>query len=198
MADLRDGLLAGDLDLILVPAVEAPPGFEQQIIDSEPVVMVGSSPSPSHAVELSQTADTQLILVPDACGLTRFTKQLFSSHDLPLRTYPGEASSYRVLEQWANLRLGSRSCRSRSSAPRTPAIGRCSTTARRCRFPTRRPGIPAPAWLGTLPSSPPGWRRPSWTWSYKRVMAAFPKIFYPNAIPRRMVTRDRRSPAISD
>lgn len=107
MADLRAALLSGELDLILIPAVEPLPGFEQRIIDSEPVVVVDSSPAPSDSVEFDETVTRQLILVPDACGLTRFTKQLFESHDLPLRTYPGEASSYRVLEQWANLHLGS-------------------------------------------------------------------------------------------
>jgi len=107
MGDLRQGLLAGELDLILIPSVEPLPRFEHRIIDSEPVVMVDSSPDRSTAVAIDETTGREFILVPDACGLTRFTKQLFASHDLPLRTYPGEASSYSVLEQWANLGLGS-------------------------------------------------------------------------------------------
>jgi DNA-binding transcriptional LysR family regulator len=107
MGDLRDGLLAGELDVILIPAVEPLPRFKHEIIDSEPVVVVDATPVPSNAVELGETAGEQFILVPDSCGLTRFTKQLFGSHDLPLRTYPGEASSYGVLEQWASLGLGS-------------------------------------------------------------------------------------------
>jgi DNA-binding transcriptional LysR family regulator len=107
MGDLREGLLAGELDVILIPAVEPLPRFEHRIIDSEPVVVVNSSPAGSRAVELGETSGQQFILVPDSCGLTRFTKQLFGSHDLPLRTYPGEASSYAVLEQWADLGLGS-------------------------------------------------------------------------------------------
>ncbi len=107
MRDLRDGLVAGELDVILIPAVEPLPRFERRIIDSEPVVVVGASPATPDPVELGETAGEQFILVPDACGLTRFTKQLFGSHDLALRAYPGEASSYRVLEEWANLGLGS-------------------------------------------------------------------------------------------
>lgn len=121
MGDLRDGLLAGELDVILIPSVEPLPRFEHRVIDSEPVVVVDSSPAPSDPVELGETAGEPFILVPDSCGLTRFTKELFSSRDLPLRTYPGEASSYRVLEEWANLGLGSAILpRSKLSDPAAP------------------------------------------------------------------------------
>ena len=104
MADLQAGLLAGELDVILVPSVGPLPGLEHRIIDSEPIVVVGSQERT--AVELDETADSEFILVPNSCGLTRFTTQLFDSHELPLRTYAGEAASYQVLEQWANLGLG--------------------------------------------------------------------------------------------
>lgn len=104
MADLQASLLAGELDVILVPSVGPLLGLEHRIIDSEPIVVVGSAERTP--VELDDTADSEFILVPDSCGLTRFTTQLFDSHELPLRTYAGEAASYQVLEQWANLGLG--------------------------------------------------------------------------------------------
>ncbi|MCE3556034.1 LysR family transcriptional regulator [Pseudonocardia sp. RS11V-5] len=104
MADLQAGLLAGELDVILVPSVGPLPGLEHRIIDSEPIVVVGSRERTP--VELAEAADDEFILVPDSCGLTRFTSQLFDAHELPLRTYAGEAASYQVLEQWADLGLG--------------------------------------------------------------------------------------------
>jgi DNA-binding transcriptional LysR family regulator len=107
MADLLEGLRGGELDLIVIPSVEPLPRFEHRVIGSDPVVVVGSSPATDDAVELGETTGEQFILVPDACGLTRFTRQLFGDHDLPLRAYPGEASSYSVLEQWAGMGLGS-------------------------------------------------------------------------------------------
>lgn len=109
LTELREDLVAGELDLILVPSVEPLPRFEHRIIGSEPVVMVGSSDADARgddAVELAEAADSRWILVPDSCGLTRFTTTLFDENSLPLNQYPGEASSYRVLEQWANLGLG--------------------------------------------------------------------------------------------
>jgi DNA-binding transcriptional LysR family regulator len=57
-------------------------------------------------VELEELADRPLVLVPDTCGLTRFTTQLFGTHGLPVRRYPGEASSYQMLDEWARLGLG--------------------------------------------------------------------------------------------
>ncbi|MGW4334868.1 LysR family transcriptional regulator [Rhodococcus koreensis] len=107
MTSLREGLINGELDMILIPSVEPLPRFQHRIIDSEPVVVVESSPATPDPVELGETAGGPFIMVPDSCGLTTFTTQLFTTHDLPLHTYPGEAASYRVLEQWANLGLGS-------------------------------------------------------------------------------------------
>ncbi|MEU4893054.1 LysR family transcriptional regulator [Streptomyces sp. NPDC044780] len=121
MQDLRDGLRAGQLDIILIPAVTAMPRFEHRIIDVEPIVVVGTAAGDDATLELAEAADEQFILVPDACGLTTFTTQLFHSHEVPLRAYPGEAASYRVLEEWAGLGLGSAIIpRSRLTSPDVP------------------------------------------------------------------------------
>ena len=107
MRDLRDGLLAGELDVILIPAVAAMPRFEHRVIDVEPIVVVSPGTAVRGPLELTEAGTEQFILVPDACGLTTFTTQLFQAHEMPLHTYPGEAASYRVLEEWASLGLGS-------------------------------------------------------------------------------------------
>lgn len=106
MEQLQQGLRAAELDVILIPSVAPLPHFEHRIIDSEPVVLVESDPAGVEPVELTDTADDPFILVPNSCGLTTFTTQLFDAHRLEMNTYPGEASSYQVLEQWANLGLG--------------------------------------------------------------------------------------------
>lgn len=106
MADLREGLRAGDLDVILIPSVGPIPRFEHRIVDSEPVVVVQSAPSEEKAVGLSELQDQPLLLIADTCGLTRFTMQLFEGQNLIPRRYPGEATSYRVLEEWARMGLG--------------------------------------------------------------------------------------------
>ncbi|MCL2552296.1 MAG: LysR family transcriptional regulator [Actinomycetia bacterium] len=121
MRDLREGLRHGDLDIILIPAVQAMPRYEHRVIDVEPIVVLGPAPAGQAPVELEEAGKEQFILVPDACGLTTFTTGLFASRELPLRTYPGEAASYRVLEDWSQLGLGSAMMpRSRLTSPDVP------------------------------------------------------------------------------
>jgi DNA-binding transcriptional LysR family regulator len=103
---LLAALHAAELDMILIPSVGPIPLHEHRIIDEESIVVVDATTRETAAVELDTLMDDQLILVPDACGLTRFTHQLFEARDRVPRTYPGEASSYQVLEEWARLGLG--------------------------------------------------------------------------------------------
>ncbi|SDO57813.1 DNA-binding transcriptional regulator, LysR family [Streptomyces sp. cf386] len=103
----RASLKAGELDVLLVPAVEAMPAYRHRVILSEPVVVIDPAADPAEGpVELGAAAGAAYILVPDTCGLTTFTTQLFHSNDLALRTYPGEAASYRVLDEWAGMGVG--------------------------------------------------------------------------------------------
>src|SRR5699024_7576178 len=107
LADLRADLAADELDFIIVPSVGPLPRYEHRVIDSAPLVLIDSNRDSSETVDLAELGDKQLIVLPDTCGLTTFTPDLLGTHDLPLRLYPGEASSYRVLEEWSNLGLGS-------------------------------------------------------------------------------------------
>lgn len=106
--ELRHGLATGDLDVILIPSVGSIPRFEHRVIGSERMVVIGArlrGPAEA-ALALAELQDTPLILVTDACGLTTFTNELFAVNGHVLRKYPGEASSYRVLEDWARMGVG--------------------------------------------------------------------------------------------
>ncbi len=106
LAELQEALVAEDLDLIVIPSVGPLPRYEHRVIDSEPIVFVESRSETDDPIELREIAERQLILVPDTCGLTTFTRDLLASRELPMRAYPGEALSYRVLEEWSSLGLG--------------------------------------------------------------------------------------------
>ncbi len=106
MRELREALVDGDLDIIVVPSVEPMPRYEHRVIDSEPVVLVEPLPGEG-PVRLADLTGRELILLPDTCGLTTFTNSLIEEHHLAVRAYPGEAGSYRVLEEWSHLGLGS-------------------------------------------------------------------------------------------
>ncbi|MET8567670.1 LysR family transcriptional regulator [Streptomyces sp. NPDC004783] len=121
MQELRAGLRSGGLDIILIPAVTAMPRFEHRVIDVEPIVVVSPGTTRATPVELEDAGKECFILVPDTCGLTTFTTQLFRAHHMPLRTYPGEAAGYQVLEDWTRLGLGSAMVpRSKLTSPEVP------------------------------------------------------------------------------
>ena len=63
--------------------------------------------APAVTARIDDVARRTLLLVPDTCGLTTFTRDLLADRGLPLRAYSGEAASYRVLEDWAGMGLGS-------------------------------------------------------------------------------------------
>jgi DNA-binding transcriptional LysR family regulator len=111
MSTLRDALLGGELDVVLIPAVSTIPGSVQRTVYSEPVVILepparhGADP-PSGPISLDSLGNDPLILVPDQCGLTAFTVDLFARSGIALHRYPGEAASYQVLEEWTQLGLG--------------------------------------------------------------------------------------------
>lgn len=58
-------------------------------------------------VTLKEICGETFVMVPDACGLTRTTRALFGQLKITLREYPGQALSYSVLQEWAELGIGS-------------------------------------------------------------------------------------------
>ena len=77
---------------------------------ADPMCMAApASPAEARAAaaRIDDVARRTLLLVPDTCGLTTFTRDLLADRGLPLRAYSGEAASYRVLEDWAGMGLGS-------------------------------------------------------------------------------------------
>ena len=133
LSELCTALDDDELDLIVVPAVLPLTRYRHRVIGSEPVVLVepgagdaagpvnSASPTdPTRAAAPANSAEARtaaariddvarrtLLLVPDTCGLTTFTRDLLADRGLPLRAYSGEAASYRVLEDWAGMGLGS-------------------------------------------------------------------------------------------
>ena len=104
--DLHADLARGALDVIIVPAVTPMPRFQHRELGREPVVVVCSEGA-TEPLEVSNFGAGPLILMPDTCGLTRFTEGLLDRHALPVQRYAGEAQSVTVLEDWARLGLGS-------------------------------------------------------------------------------------------
>ena len=106
----RRALEEGRLDFVLGPVY---PGrrstVERARLYDDPLVYLraGEDGSDGSPVTLHDIADDVFLLVHDACGLTRVTRQLFASRRLPLREYEGQGVSYQVLEEWTRVGVGS-------------------------------------------------------------------------------------------
>jgi LysR family transcriptional regulator, hydrogen peroxide-inducible genes activator len=109
----RRALEEGWLDVVLGPATPGrSPKLERAKLYEDPLVYLrageaGLDSTDPQPVRLEDIARDEFLLVHDACGLTRLTRQLFASRRLPLREYAGQAVSYQVLEEWARVGVGS-------------------------------------------------------------------------------------------
>lgn len=102
------------IDLAIAPVDIGSPDLADcvfALLQRDPLYFVPPSDSQARwrgraAVGLREIAGETFVLVPDACGLTRVTKRHFAEHQAVLKRYAGEASSYRVVGEWAALGLG--------------------------------------------------------------------------------------------
>ena len=110
--EARRALEQGELDFVLGPVS---PGrrakVERARLYDDPLVYLRAGERPGsrdgRAVTLQEIAGDTFLLVHDACGLTRATRQLFASRRLTLHEYEGQAVSYQVLEEWTRVGVGS-------------------------------------------------------------------------------------------
>lgn len=107
--DLDARLDAGQLDVAFLPRGYLSRPAAQVDFYSEPLCYIareGASLASLSSIRLSDAAQEALILTIDACGLRSVTQELFQQQGLPIREYPGQATSYAVVEQWAALGIG--------------------------------------------------------------------------------------------
>jgi DNA-binding transcriptional LysR family regulator len=131
LAEMLTHLEGGQLDLVFGPADATPArqlGFDGAAFHEEPLVFVPSSSTkaryrPAKTVTLKDIAHETFVMVPDACGLTQTTRAAFRRKRLKLNEYSGQAMSYRVLQEWAELGIGSAILpRSRLTPGKAPEI----------------------------------------------------------------------------
>jgi LysR family transcriptional regulator, hydrogen peroxide-inducible genes activator len=108
MNDLFDLLDRDQLDFAFLVADKSHQGLGRTRLYEEALMYLPkrNGIAPAGGPTLKQIASQTFVLVPDACGLTRTTRAVFRSHRLKLSEYPGQALSYKVLEEWALLGIG--------------------------------------------------------------------------------------------
>lgn len=109
MADLYKMLEAGELDFVFGVADVYKGAWVSSFLYEEPLRYIpqgGNVQQKEKIVRLKDIEHQTYVMVPDSCGLARATRALFRSQRCKLIEYSGEAMSYQVLEDWANLGVG--------------------------------------------------------------------------------------------
>jgi DNA-binding transcriptional LysR family regulator len=60
----------------------------------------------SHSIEITAVPPDPIILTGGGCGLNGSLENLFKQHHSSFNAYPGQALSYKVIEEWASLGIG--------------------------------------------------------------------------------------------
>lgn len=113
--EMTHALKMGQLDFVLGPAGDDPKpdtDFQTVMIHSEPLIFVPTQKSKAsnrntRKISIEDISMDQFVMVPDTCGLSRCTRALFKRNSIALKNYPGHALSYRVLQDWARIGVGS-------------------------------------------------------------------------------------------
>lgn len=115
LAEMLRLLDTGQIEFAFGPAdplADTQQGYQGALFQEEPLVFVPNSRTRANylgrqAVRLSDIAQETFVMVPDACGLAKSTRALFAGQGLALKEYSGHAMSYAVLQDWADLGIGS-------------------------------------------------------------------------------------------
>ena len=105
--DLRHRVLEGTLDFAFQPCGPTDRRLGRLTFHGEQLLYLPRNPS-RHAtsgagpVRLEQIASESFALSA-GCGLADSTRETFRQHRLKLKEYPGQALSYKVMEDWAEL-----------------------------------------------------------------------------------------------
>lgn len=146
----------GQLDFVLGPAnptAVLSAHHQSAFFHDEALVFVPGSQSRGRYLQqadvaLKDIAGETFVMVPDACGLTRTTRALFGQMRLSLREYSGQAMSYSVLQEWAELGIGSAilpQSKLASGAEGLPRIRAADGSPVRIRYQSLWRGVPEPA-----------------------------------------------------
>jgi DNA-binding transcriptional LysR family regulator len=112
--DLDEGLRKTQVDMVIRPsladsgtrrAVVRTPVYEEDLFYL-PKRASADATGETGAVELRDVAAETFVLGADGCGLAATTRRLFAEIGKGLREYTGQALSFQVMQEWADIGVG--------------------------------------------------------------------------------------------
>ncbi len=112
MRDLKRMLSDRQLDFVFGVSSMTEATWETAELYTEPLMYIPvdkerANEKGNDYVFFDSISNETFVMVPNACGLAETTRELFRRHRRKLKQYKGEALSYQVLTQWAELGIGS-------------------------------------------------------------------------------------------
>ena len=108
--DLSQRLVNESIDIAIVPDSAMEVAIERTPFYTDPLLYLPQDNGPQkksgESLRLSVLPDAPIILTGGGCGLNDAVKEMFEAQGVKLRTYPGQAMSYPVIEEWASLGIG--------------------------------------------------------------------------------------------
>ncbi|GAB6042941.1 LysR family transcriptional regulator [Endothiovibrio diazotrophicus] len=110
LGDMDQRMEQGSVDVALVPRRLARIGRESCPLYHEALYYLpreqGLAPPPPTGPQLLARHRGDPLILTDGCGLADAIGDLYKTEGETLRRYPGQALSYRVVEEWASLGIG--------------------------------------------------------------------------------------------
>ena len=108
--DLSDRLNRQQIDIQVVPSAVAPEDESSYAFYQDNLYYLpAQNEHPSNkqiTFNLTNLPDIPIILTGGGCGLNDALTKLLDAYDITLSSYPGQALTYKVIEDWASLGIG--------------------------------------------------------------------------------------------
>lgn len=106
---LKERLTTNELDFIFAPALSEIEKLKSLILYQEPLVLVTKDVVllSKKTISTNDCKSQKFVMVPDSCGLSLVTREIFQKAKFRLEEYEGKALSYSALADWASNGLGS-------------------------------------------------------------------------------------------
>jgi len=108
--DLSERMKREQIDIQIIPAAEPREGESSCRFYQDNLYYLPALDDPKTqnrlAFEVADLPVTPIILTGGGCGLNDALGDLLKSHNTTLHAYPGQAMSYKVIEDWASLGIG--------------------------------------------------------------------------------------------
>lgn len=111
--DLDERLAIEQLDVVIRPEIVENEGRSAKAMETVPLytdpllyLSKGGIVVDGSALNVRALRDETLILPKNLCGLAQLTERILNEAGVESRSYPGQALSYAVMEDWAEMGIG--------------------------------------------------------------------------------------------